>query len=180
MFIQTKNWNQVTFEFHDDYFLYILKDSNQTQSLKVPYLSIDITRLDNLTEKNDWFRNVGIIWLLIWGYEYFTVWKIGIWLILWIGLLVTYIIRTTNFSILHSDEWKIFIIQDDHEREILDKIRWEKRKILRERLFVLDENNSPENELEKYVYLKNEKAITEDEFKEISERLLWKHGIKKS
>jgi hypothetical protein len=37
---------------------------------------------------------------------------------------------------------------------------------------VLDENNSPENELEKYVYLKNEKAITEDEFKEISERLL--------
>ena len=94
-------------------------------------------------------------------------------------MLITYIVRTTHFSKLYSDQWTIFVLQDRQEGEILEKIRSEKRRILRDQLFCFNPENSPEIELEKYAYLKEQKAITEEEFTQMSEDLLKKRGIAK-
>ena len=180
MITQKKNGNKISFDFQEEYFLYTIKDSNQTQSLKVPYISVQTDTIDEFVEKNDWFRNVGFLWIILWWYHYFVYWYTWEWLLLWIIMLVVYTVRTTNFSILNSSEWRVLIIQDEQNCEIIGKIQSEKRKILREKLFLLDKNNSPENELEKYTYLKYEKAITEEEFTKISEELLMLHGVVKT
>ncbi len=179
MIIQKKNWNQITFDFHDDYFLYSMKDSDQERARKIWYLSIESSTVDTITEKNDWFRNVWILWLIIAGYIFFVSKDIDIWFYLWLGMLIFYKIRTTHFSLLRSWEWNILIIKDKNHDFVLASILDARKKLLREKYYSINRDNLPENELNKFEFLRDERVITDDEFKEISEKLLILNGVSK-
>lgn len=94
-------------------------------------------------------------------------------------MLATYYLRTSRFSVLKSDAGKILILRDKKHDAILENIRSEKKKLLREKYFFLDKDNSPDTEIRKYQYLKDDGAITHDEFETASKELLDWHGVTK-
>lgn len=82
MDVQKKNGNEITFDFQDEHLSYQFKDGNGSQSLKADYLGIDIISVDSFIERNDWFRNVGILWLIMSGYIFLVDRMMSIWLYL--------------------------------------------------------------------------------------------------
>ena len=62
---QKKSSNQTKFEFGDEKLKYTVKDASGKKTFTTEYGSISDDDFDELEEKNDWFRNVGILWILI-------------------------------------------------------------------------------------------------------------------
>lgn len=63
---QRRNSNRIAYVFGDDEVQYSLQDSSGSRSFSVPYLSISRDR-QTLVERNQWFRNVGLLWLALGG-----------------------------------------------------------------------------------------------------------------
>lgn len=53
----------------------------------------------------------------------------------------------------------------------MNRIRFEKQKLLRKELFYLEPTNSYETEIRKFQYLKDNEAITHEEFIDICNKL---------
>lgn len=90
-------------------------------------------------------------------------------------MISIYYLRTTRYSTLRSDSGKLLVIRDGKHDAIMERIRSGKRTSLREKYFFYDASNTVEQELRKYQYLKDDGAITEEEFVKVSNALLEKN-----
>lgn len=171
MLTQKKNDTEITFDFRESTLSYKLKDSTWTSTFKASYLDINIQDIDEFIEQNDWLKNVWILWVCIWLGFQFLANKSSPWLLIGLICLVVFHFRKIHYSTLKSTDWVIYIIKNKDHTAILEKIKQKKREILREKLYFYDQNNSHEDELAKYEFLKEEWAITEEEYNTISQNL---------
>lgn len=168
-----KSSNQTTFEFGEEKLKYSIKDASGKKTFSTEYGSISDEDFDELEEKNAWFRNVGILWVLI------GIFQIAIhfmdsgsfsgsmWLTLGIIYLISYRFKTTKYTIVDAEKGRIFIIQDDQHSKILDEISERRKKQWKLWYGSINYENDPQNELNKFQWLLDKKVISDDEFKTV-------------
>jgi hypothetical protein len=170
---QKKSSNQTTFEFGEDKLKYSIKDASGKKTFSTDYGAISDEDYDELEVKNEWFRNVGILWMLIGAFQigsrFMESGKFSgsMWLTLGIICLITYRFKTTSYTIVDAEKGRIFIIKDAQHSKILDEISTRRKKQWKIWYGSVNYENDPQSELNKFQWLLDKKAISEDEFKTV-------------
>ena len=172
MEISQKRFSATTrYVFHADRVDYAWKDSSTSRSFSVPYT--DITRdRQTLTERNTWFRNVGILWLLIGGIELAMSWsaatspKGGLWLALGAACCAIYHFRVTGYIILPSDKGNLLVIDDEDGKQIVSEIESRRANQFRTEYDFFPEDDSPQQLRNRFTWLHREGALSDEELQE--------------
>ena len=153
---QKRSSNQTRFEFGEDKLKYSIKDASGKTTFSTDYGSISDEDFDELEEKNTWFRNVGILWVLIGSVQIISrfmesgAFTGSMWLTLGVICLITYRFKTTNYTIVDAEKGRIFIIQDDQHSKILDEISIRRNKQWKLWYGSVNYENDPQSELIKF------------------------------
>ena len=180
--LRQKSWsNKTTFQFTDNKLQYSIKDSNGTHSFSIEYGSVSLDDKRELEEKNSWFRNVGILWLLIGGLQTILRFsdsgdiKLSIWLILGFICFAVFMFVKTKFTIFKTESGNILIIQNKQHDQILDEIKKRRKEQLLAWYGEINYDNNPNDEMNKFIWLKNQTLISEDDLKEVEAKLIAYH-----
>jgi hypothetical protein len=156
------------YAFHEDRVDYAWKDSSTSRSFSVSYT--DITRdRQTLTERNTWFRNVGILWLVIGGIELAMSWsaatgqKGGLWLALGAACCAIYRFRVTGYTILPSDKGNLLVIDDEDGKQIVAEIESRRANQFRSEYDFFPEDDSPQQLRNRFTWLHREGALSDEE-----------------
>jgi hypothetical protein len=170
---QKKSSNQTIFEFGEDKLKYSLKGTSGKKIFSTDYGAISDEDFDEFEEKNEWFRNVGILWVLIGVFQIANrlmesgSFSGSMWLTLGIICLITYRYKTTSYTIVDAETGRIFIIKDAQHSKILDEISSRRKKQWKIWYGSVNYENDSQNELNKFQWLLDKKVISEDEFKTV-------------
>ena len=146
---------------------YRVEDSSGSRTFNVAYTELSRDRQE-LLERNEWFRNAGMLWMLI-GVV-FTALSFGgerpaISLWFWIGLLCYLIfrLRTTRYTIIPSDKGNLLVIHNsDHDRIVKELEMRRADQFRREYDFVPD-GDEPDNYRKRLDWLKREGALSDED-----------------
>lgn len=169
--IQKRFSNQATFFFGKDELKYTIKDSSGTQSFSVEYGSIP-KDMNELEEQNPWYRNMGIFWVSIGTLQIAMRFfesghlKGSMWITLGLPCLLLYMLAKTKYSVINTEDGRIFIIQNKQHDRILDELN--KRRISQWRQWYADVNLSNESakEIGKFEWLRDQNVISKDEYQD--------------
>jgi len=156
------------FRFREDELDYMVKDTNGRVFFSVPYREVPKDSSE-LEERNGWFRNVGMLWVLI-GIVQIThrVYETGnlagsIWLTLGLICFGVYWFAKTRFTVLPTEKGTIFVIQNKDHKRILNEMSRRRKKQFLYCFGEIDFENDPEDEARKFHWLRSEAVITEEE-----------------
>lgn len=164
---QKKFGTQIEFNFKDDRLDYKLKSSSGLTSFNVLYenISNDITESET---KNEWYRNVGFAWVLIGLIDTFILTSDGVhlsfWLVLGLIFYGIYVISAISYSCIDASNCNLLIIKNKKHDEVITKLFQKRNDYLKSKYAKIDVHNRPENELNKFKWLKEIGAITEQDF----------------
>jgi hypothetical protein len=177
---QQKNATTTTFDFEAERLLYEVEDPSGRHRFVVPYEAVP-SETGELVEKNTWFRNVGLLWLLL------GVVSVGFgaldgslragdvgslfWLVLGAITYGLYLWWQTTYTVYDTPRGRVFVIRDGQHDRIVAELAERKRTFLREHFGALDPTEQPEAELRKFAWLREEGAISEEEFEEIRQHI---------
>ena len=173
---QKKNATTTEFTFEADKLRYSVEDSSGRNGFSVPYEEFP-NEAGELVEKNPWYRNVAVLWMLLgavaMAFNYVESGEVGgvFWLVLGLITYGIYRYKKTEYSVFNTAYGRVFVIKDKDHDAIVDEIRSRKRSILRERFGTIDFNNPPEVELRKFQLLKEEGAISEEEYEKVCQQI---------
>jgi hypothetical protein len=175
VFKQKKNGNELKFELNENDFNYSAKLGSTKFTRDFSYTAIS-SKMSEFTEKNEWFRNAGYIWLAIGVIQLISmvserVLVLPFWFALGAVCLGIYYFRQTKFTIIEADEKNILIIENLEHDKILNSIFEYRNNFIKKEYSQINFNNNPENEINKFSFLFKEKIISEEEFKEAKEKI---------
>lgn len=171
MIVQKKNGNVISFDFREQDFVYSFQDKSLSQQKEILFTTVDTKDISTYTERPEWFRNVGIIWIVL-SIGEMILYRSGlIWFLLACIFLLIYWFRTTHFSLLEWTGGNIFVLKDKYHDIIIDKIRSEKKSILRKRYLPKDDQELQWADVSRFEWLRDEGVISQDELREISEKI---------
>ena len=158
---------RLRYRFDTDSVEYRVEDSSGSRTFNVAYTELSRDRQE-LLERNEWFRNAGMLWMLI-GVV-FTALSFGgerpaISLWFWIGLLCYLIfrLRTTHYTIIPSDKGNLLVIHNgDHDRIVKELEMRRADQFRREYDFVPD-GDEPDNYRKRLDWLKREGALSDED-----------------
>ena len=158
---------RLRYRFDTDSVEYRVEDSSGSRTFNVAYTELSRDRQE-LLERNEWFRNAGMLWMLI-GVV-FTALSFGgerpaISLWFWIGLLCYLIfrLRTTRYTIIPSDKGNLLVIHNsDHDRIVKELEMRRADQFRREYDFVPD-GDEPDNYRKRLDWLKREGALSDED-----------------
>lgn len=185
--LNQKSWsNKTKFQFKEDKLSFTIKDSNGSHSFSINYGSIPLDDQRELEEKNSWFRNVGILWLLVGGVQTFLRFSesgnltISMWSILGAICFAAFLCAKTKYTILRTESGNILIIQNKQHDQILNKITKRRKEQLLVWYGEINYNNDPNDEMNKFLWLKNQNLISEEHFKDVKAKLISFHKHEES
>ena len=146
---------------------YRVEDSSGSRTFNVAYTELSRDRQE-LLERNEWFRNAGMLWMLI-GVV-FTALSFGgerpaISLWFWIGLLCYLIfrLRTTRYTIIPSDKGNLLVIHNsDHDR-IVNELETRRADQFRREYDFVPDGDEPDNYRKRLDWLKREGALSDED-----------------
>ena len=146
---------------------YRVEDSSGSRTFNVAYTELSRDRQE-LLERNEWFRNAGMLWMLI-GVV-FTALSFGgerpaISLWFWIGLLCYLIfrLRTTHYTIIPSDKGNLLVIHNgDHDR-IVNELETRRADQFRREYDFVPDGDEPDNYRKRLDWLKREGALSDED-----------------
>lgn len=168
--------NKIRFVFHDDRLDHAWQDSSRSRSFSVPYTEISRDR-QTFTERQVWFRNAGLIWMLIgfvWVIASWSEHRLGagwFWLLLGVACYAIYHFRVTRFVILPSDKGNLLVIDDEDGKRIVSEIETRRAKQFREEYDFFPRDDSPEQLRKRFNWLHREGALSDEEFKQRMEKV---------
>lgn len=168
--------NKIRFVFNDDRVDHAWQDSSTSRSFSVPYTEISRER-QTLTERNTWFRNAGLLWMLIGSVWIIASWSQNhgtqgwFWLLLGALCYGTYRLQATRFIILPSDKGNLLVIDDEDGKRIISEIEKRRVKQFREEYDFFPHDDSPEQLRNRFKWLHREGALSDDEFKQRMEKV---------
>lgn len=176
-FEQSKLGRKFWFEFTDDALTYRAKDASSDATEKIPYSSITDKGWE-YTYQNEWWRNVGFLWVAIGlaleipGVLSGT-WSLPFWSILGVGALVYYYSSRVRHTVIEAESAKILVMYGRNHDVIVNTIFQKRKEALKKLYGKVDLSNTSENELRKFEILLEKEIISENEFqaakKEIEE-----------
>ncbi|RYZ71996.1 MAG: hypothetical protein EOP91_09360 [Lysobacteraceae bacterium] len=168
---QSRHSNRIRYVFGEDEVQYSLQDGSGSRSFSVQYTEISRDR-QVLEERNQWLRNVGLLWLLLGGGM--TVGsllgegpaKLSFWV--WLGAFcyAVYRLRWTKFTLLPTEKGNLLVIDDAEGPRVIQELESRRAaQFLREYDFI-DESETPEQQRKRFKWLRSEGALSEPEFQE--------------
>lgn len=180
--LNQRSWsNKTKFQFKDDKLDYTIKYSSGSHSFSINYGSIPLDDKRELEEKNSWFRNVGILWLLIGGFQTFLRFsdsgdiKISMWIILGAICFIAFLFAKTKYTILGTESGNILIIRNKQHDNILTEITQRRKEQLLAWYGEINYTNDPNDEMNKFLWLKNQNLISEEQLEDVKEKLIAYH-----
>lgn len=168
---QKRGSSHTRYKFHEDRVEYSWKDSSGSRSFSVQYTDISRDR-QGLTERNVWFRNVGILWLLIGGVQLAVTWSSAqgargsLWLILGAACVAVYYFRTISYTILPSDKGNLLVIDDEDGSRIIEEIERRRVAQFRAEYDIFPEGDNPEQLRNRFSWLHREGVLSEAELEQ--------------
>lgn len=168
--------NKTRFVFHDDRLEHAWQDSAKSRSFSVPYTEISRDR-QTFTERHTWFKNAGLIWMLIGSVWVIASWSRDygrsgwFWLLLGALCYGIYRVRVTRFVVLPSEKGNLLVIDDEDGKRIVEEIETRRAKQFREEYDFFPEDDSPEQLRKRFNWLHREGALSDEEFKQRMEKV---------
>ena len=173
-FIQQKYSKKFIFQFTDDSILYTAKTNTAESTDEIEYSTISANIWEYI-EKNEWFRNVGFIWLGIgvW-FEVLPLTRgeggLPFWSVLGVICLGIYFFHQIKFTVVEGSD-KILVVQDEQHDKILEVIFSKRNEYVLDKYGEIDFDNHPDDEMSRFKAMKKEKVITDEEFTEIKGKI---------
>lgn len=166
--------NKTRFELMDDEFRYSLHTENSSHSRTLEYAELSTDR-ETLTERNGWWRNLGLIWMAL-GAAFSVismvdnqVLQLSVWL--WVGLAcyAMYWVRTVRYVVIPTERHNVFVIRDRQCDSILQELDRRRIQQLKKRYDYVSLNESPDHQRHRIEWLRRNNVLDEHE---ASSRLL--------
>jgi len=180
---QKKGSTKTQFDLGTERLQYSVEDSSGKANFALDYEDLP-NEASELVEKNTWYRNVGVLWMLLgvfyMGYDFIQTGEIGgyFWLLVGMATYGFYMLRQTEFTVLSTPRGQVFVVKDDNHDRIIEDLRTRKAETLRQRYGAFNPNNEPEIELRKFRWLNEEGAISDEEYDTVVQQV--RLGIKPS
>lgn len=161
----TETW----FDFGDKELTYRVRDNSGDVEFDIEYSSIPAKRR-SFFERNNWLRNVGLIWvvlgllqigLAITGERSLS--GSGFWFAIGLGCLAFYRLTWSEYTIFDTDEGSIWILKNKLHNEIESKIDEERKRHLLAWYHGIDFSHDPEREIQTIESLRKRDALESSE-----------------
>lgn len=173
---QRRNANRIRYVFEETSLQYQLQDGSGSRSFSVDYTDISRDR-QTLVERNDWLRNVGLLWLAL-GVVMTAIKWIGgeggvpsLWLFIGAGCYTVYRLRSTPFTILPTSKGNLLVIDNVDGGRILDEIATRRSAAYRAEYDFFPEGETPAQHRRRFKWLHEEGALSDEELRERLERV---------
>lgn len=167
---QKKNGTKIEYELEKEFLHYKMNDENGSHSVTVPYEDIS-NDISEFGEKNQWYKNVGLIWLFIGLVDLMMSGTLSMWLVLGILFYGFYLFYQTSYSKINATNYNLLIIKNKNHDELMGEIFKHRNDYLRTKYGMIDTKNDKKNELNKYKFLKNLGVISEKEYDEFEKTI---------
>lgn len=173
---QKKNSNRIRFVFHEDALDYSIEDGSGSRAFSVDYAEIGRDR-QTLVERNQWLRNVGLLWLALGaGLTAYSLTtpdglRVSIWLVVGAACYAFYRLRSTRFTLVSSDKGNLCVIDDADGARILDEIATRRARYLRNEYDFMPEGETAEQHRKRFNWLHREGVLSDEELAERLERV---------
>jgi hypothetical protein len=177
--LQKKFSNKTKFEFQDESLKFIVKDNSGSQTFSVDYGLIP-TDYWEIEERNLWYRNVGGIWtalgILFIVLEYMKTGEIrnAIWLLIGLCCLTIYWIAKTEYTVIDTENGRLYIIKDNQHDEILKEIDTRRKAQWLSLYGLVNLENDAASEIDKFKWLFDRDVISKEEYQE-KEKIISNH-----
>lgn len=177
MEIQQKKFSHsARFGFGEDDLHYTQKDGSGSRSFSLPYTAISRDR-QTLEVRNDWLRNVGLLWMALGAGLTAMAWfgdhvlRVSLWV--WVGLAcyVAYRVRSTGFTILPTEKGNLLVIDDKDGPRVLDEIERRRAEHMRREYDFFPESDTPEQLAGRFRWLHREGALNDAELEQRLSRI---------
>lgn len=174
VFTQSRFSTRTRFEFGKEDFVYRLDAEGNSHTYRMEYTELSSDR-ETLTERNTWWRNVGILWMLIGvvsgviNYAEHHIVRVPIWL--WLGIIcyAVYHFRLIRYQIIPAERCKVVIIDDAAGARIIDALTSARARQLRQRYDYITTDEHPDQQRRRFQWLGKQGAMDANE---VSARLL--------
>jgi hypothetical protein len=167
--IEQRRFGQRTrFDLRRDDFEYTLVAGGSTRSWRMDYAGLSRDR-ESLVDRNTWWRNVGLLWVLIGavvvvaGYLEQQTLRGSIWLWLGLGCLAVYQVRVIRYRIVPAERCNVLVIDDARADAILGELERRRARQLRERFDYLSPHEHPEQQRRRIEWLRQQGALDGNE-----------------
>lgn len=158
-----------TFSFGDEKLNFAFKDKTGSADFDVYYADIPF-KTSITIERNEWLRNVGVIWIVLGLIQTFAAiytqkfsLDSAFWLYIGIFCLIGFYFTKTIYTVFRTDKGNIFVIQGKKHDAILQEIVDRRRKQFLAWYGEINLNNEIENEVNKFKWLQSLNIISEKE-----------------
>lgn len=165
---QKRLFDSVHIEFNHDSFTYKVKDRTGSRTFSGKYMDLNPGSRYEIQEKNEYFRNVGFLWLAIAIFDLVT--TSGLSTVLWGGLgsicLAIYYFAATRYIVIPSTQGPLYVIDNAEAPEILNEFLERYKKEVLEEYGEVDYSKTFEEEKQKYRTFLRQGVINESSFNE--------------
>jgi len=164
---QKRGAHSTQYVFHDDRVDYAWKDGTGSRSFSVPYTDISKDR-QTLSERQTWFRNAGLLWMLFGAVFMVASWSTGIerggfWFLIGAICYAVYHFNVTRYVILPSDKGNLLVLDNDDGKRIVGEIERRRAAMFRAEYDFFPEGDSPERLRSRFDWLRREGALSDEE-----------------
>ena len=165
------------FKYGEEDLQYTIKKPNGSRTFVANYASITVANKNEMVEQNAWLRNAGILCLII-GVVHRGILILEadqlqtlVWLVSGAICLIIHAIAKTEFTVLSCDIGDILIIKDSKHDKVLEEIRRRRKNLIMGLYGDINIENNPEDEVAKFLWLKDQGYISEKKLHSIIEQI---------
>ncbi len=168
-FVQKRMATQTWFTFDERELNHRVRDNSGEQEFSVEYGAIPPSKRA-VFNRNNWLRNVGLIWCVIGVIQLGLALTSGggltgsgFWLMIGLGCLAFYRLTWSEFTLLDTPEGSIWIIRDKQHEEILKTITEKRKSQLLAWYHGLDFSDAPEREVQTVEWLMKQEVLSKSD-----------------
>jgi hypothetical protein len=163
-FTQSQYSTKTSFNFTPQGLSYFCKDRSASRNNFIKYDEFFLNQMFTMTERNEYFRNVGYIWLMLGIVLSITSHSVNFWLYLGIICLAIYYFVSTKYTVIPTAQANVLVLADKKHDAIIEILTKRVHQSIMEDIGSISFENSFENERKKYVSLLEAGIIGESQF----------------
>lgn len=162
------------FELGPSDFSYRLDTDDSSRTYRMEYADLSADR-ETLIERNSWYRNVGLLWIVIGLFSavatYLDKQQLSAPIWLWLGIFCygVYHFRVIRYQIIPAERCNVVIIDDASGIEVIRELQARRSRQLRQRYDYLAVDEHPEQQRNRIEWLAKQGVL---DVNEVSARLL--------